>query len=190
MNRMIITTSLFATVLLLLTPAIPPLQYTTVVTANTTDRIQQIQNIDKNGMEERLRSIDFPRLKDTLQNIPANESRQKIKEMFNTTFQNLVDKFLRILLLYALIAYLVTYAIGGSLGYAIDITLYLLTRGKWEFLNAITIAFLPSEFFFWIMVAIYEIGMRLCGWPFPDDPGGHSLSEREKIQPVIFQKYS
>jgi len=115
--------------------------------------------------------------------------RQKIKERFNTNYQGLPDKFLKILLLCALVAYVVSYSIGGSIGYTIDTILYLLTQGEWEFLTATTIMLLPSEFFFWIILTIIEIGMNRYGWPFPDNPGIH-LSQRKPYEPVISQRCS
>lgn len=173
MKKIIITISLLAILLLILTPSIPAIQCATLVETNTTQRIQPIQSIGKNELKAKRSGIDFLNLKHILKNILTSEEVQKIKKLFNNHFQNAIDKFLRVLLLWALIAYSITYVIGKSLGSSIDILLYLLTQGKWELLYTTSIALIPSEFFFWIMIAIYEIGMKICDWPFPDYPGGH-----------------
>jgi hypothetical protein len=173
MKRAMITTSLFAILLLLLAPAIPALQRTTVLEGNTAILIRHAQNINKNELEGKICTIDCLIPKEIKKNLTTSEAVQKIKELLPNEFQDVVDKFLSFLLLCALVAYLITYAIGGSLGYVIDIILYLVTQGKWEFLRTTNIALIPSEFFFSIMIAIYSIGMKLCDWPFPDDPRYH-----------------
>jgi len=173
MKKTIITTSLLAIFLLILTPCLQAIQYTTNRETNTTNIIRQIQNTEEKEFKEKSPATKLALLNETIKDIQANTAIQKIITLLKNPSQTLMEKFFSLLLLSFLIAYLITYTIGGTLGYIIDVILYILTQGKWELYQATTIALIPSESIFWIMVEIYDIGMELFDWPFPDNPGYH-----------------
>lgn len=166
--------------LIILTPSISAIQCSTIVEADTTHDIQTLNNKEKNVLKEKFNIADFPLLKKALKNIQGNNFVQKIKEIIKISYQNLTEDNLRFLLLCSLLAYLITYAAGISLGYAMDIVLFVLTQGTWEFFQATSTALIPSEIVFFIMVAIYDIGMRSYDWPLPDNPGGHDYHRYQK----------
>jgi hypothetical protein len=173
MKKTIIITSLLVILLLILTPSLSAIQYTTIRETTTTNSIRQTQSTQKKEFKEKLLATTLALPDETKKDIQANTAIQKITTLLNRPCQTLLEKILSILLLSFLIAYLITYTIGGTLGYTIDIIFYILTQGKWELYQATTIALIPSELLFGIMVALYDIGMELFDWPFPDTPGYH-----------------
>jgi hypothetical protein len=173
MKKTIIITSLLVILLLILTPSLPAIQYTTIRETTTTNTIRQIQSTEKKEFKKQSPATKLAPLDKTIKDIQANTGIQKIITLLNRPCQTLLEKFFSLLLLSFLIAYLITYTIGGTLGYTIDIIFYILTQGKWELYQATTIALIPSELLFGIMVALYDIGMELFDWPFPDTPGYH-----------------
>lgn len=180
MKILCIAINLLIVLLTILTPCISAIQCSTFVEANTSHDIQNIFNREKNVLIEKFIITDFPLLKKALKNIQENNFIQKIKGFLNIPYQNLTEDNLKFLLLCSLLTYLITYAAGISLGYAVDIVLFVLTQGTWKFLQATSIALILSEIVFSIMLAIYDIGMRSYDWPFPDNPGGHDYHRFQK----------
>lgn len=177
MKKITITTSLLSILLLILTPSISAIQCATLIETNVTQRIQHIQNIERKELKVKRSAINLLYLSYLLKTILASEKLQKIKELLENHLQNAIDKFLRILLLCTLIMYAITYVIGKPLANILEIIVYLLTEGKRELPYVTYVLLLPSEFFFWIMIIIYEIGMNICDWPVPGDPDGHKITQ-------------
>lgn len=173
MKKITITMSLLSILLLILTPAIPAIQCDILVGPNVTQRIQHIQNIERKELKEKRTAIELLSLNYLLKTIRAIEKLQKIKELLQSHFKNAIDKFLRILLLCTFIIFLITYVIGKSLGNVLEKIVYVLTQGEWELPYLTSVVLIPSEFFSWIFMIIYEIGMNICDWPVPGDPDGH-----------------
>jgi hypothetical protein len=170
MKTISITISLLSILLLILTPSIPAIQCTTLIGTNATQRMQPIE---RNELKEKRSAIQPLSLNYLLKTIPGNEKLQQFRELLPNNFKNTIDKFLRILLLCTFIISLITYAIGNTLGTILEKIVYLITRGERAFPNLTSIVLIPSEFFSWICMIIYEIGMNVCDWPIPGDPGGH-----------------
>lgn len=173
MKKITITISLLSILLLILTPSISAIQCATLIETNVTQRIQYIQNIERKELKEKRSAINLLYLSYLLKTIRASEKLQKINKLLQNHFQNAMDKCLRILLLCTFIIFLITYVIGKSLVNILEIVVSLLTEGKRELPYVTYVLLLPSEFFFWILMIIYEIGRHMCDWPVPGDPDGH-----------------
>jgi hypothetical protein len=146
-------------------PAIPAVQYNTVVETNKSQIIQQ------------LKSIDFASVKQPLKNNILNKFFQQFKEVLKNEVPKLGEKFLYFLLACALLAYIITYTTGRSLDLFVDTLLYFITLGRWEFSSTTDLTLIPSDIIGIIIDALYEIGMKLYGWPYPflDIPGYHRI---------------
>jgi hypothetical protein len=152
--KQVIATSVFAATLLMIMPSIPVIQGAIAEGANAIQCIGQDQTIRKNEQ----------------------------KEILGNKLQDLKEKCLVALLVCTLSIYLMTYAIGGSIGSVIDRTLFLVTKGKWELHRATKITLMPSEIIFSIMVNLYSIGMTKYGWSPNFPPGYHERFRSTETQ--------
>jgi hypothetical protein len=107
MKKALITTSLFAILLLLLAPALPAIQCTTVLETDTARFIRQAESMYKNEFQGKIRSIDCLIPKEIKKNFTTSKTVQKIIELLPNVFQDVLEKSLGFLLLCALIVYLI-----------------------------------------------------------------------------------
>jgi hypothetical protein len=170
-----ITTTLLTFFLLLVTPIIPAIQYSTVLDTNTSGSIQPLPRIIISELKEKRKTFDCTTFTQTIKNNTLNEMIQQLKEVLKNELSIISERLLCFLILCVILADTITYKIGISLGPFIDFILYSITKGKWELFTITNLIIIPSDIFDSIIDALYELGMKWYGWPYPWSipPGYH-----------------
>ena len=84
MKSKIIIGAILIGFLLLLTPSISAVEYTTVIDTNTSRLIREIKSIDINALEQKLKNINNPLFQSKLQKIDFQSLKQKIQSLDRT----------------------------------------------------------------------------------------------------------